>query len=756
MNLREVFRKPATQILREGIAHPEDLIINGVVAKDSAGKNYYETRPGSESAMRAIESIASIEAAPETTSIKWDGFPAVVFGRDSEGNFVFVDKHQFDKAAKGKAELSTIEDYDRARGANRTNLWQAEKILRPAVEATVPDVRDQYWMGDLMWTGSPKTEDNNWVFKPNTVEYRVSKSGELGKQIGKSKAGIAVHTFYPSLTASDQALEGLKGLDDNGEVTYLTGEMQDKPKVLVDKSQLNSAIQTVKKHADAVDKFIQDLTDMKAKSVITAMGPFITSMLEEDDIANNIVPRFLEFLGNRLSDSARAKMLGDDQDGWLYAEDGGAPGLLGIWSMWAAVTDLKMHVKTQIDDQQQGSEVVAVIDGETAHEGYVFGQGREKIKLVDRLGFSKANFSKHKVPDEEVAKKKQMPVAAFCFGRMNPPTLGHKQLMTATVAQGGKNSYIFVSSKQDPQTDPLNPEVKKTFIKKIYPSLGSYVVEDFVKTPIEAANFLYDKGFRNMIFVAGSDRLGKSKGSIEKILQGWNSGPIRSTDHARGPEGREFVNIEFVSSGDRDPDAGGVQGISGSLARKLAAQGNESGFQKATGVGPDITVAGNTLYRAVREGMGIRDPQTESKENPMTTRLLKEFTEHLEEIIGTRLNEMFEMENEYSDEEDDFDSDEPEATGFKQAPMFDQLGKVLDSHDSPKPVNTVTTDDGETFEVNSDQARALRLLATTEKVKPDVKREFLRDIQNSAGLTDFLDQTDYHEMAHLFVKRYLH
>jgi hypothetical protein len=67
----------------------------------------------------------------------------------------------------------------------------------------------------------------------------------------------------------------------------------------------------------------------------------------------------------------------------------------------------------------------------------------------------------------------------------------------------------------------------------------------------------------------------------------------------------------------------------------------------------------------------------------------------------------------------------------------------------------VTTDDGETFEVNPDQARALRLLATTEKVKPDVKQEFLRDLQTSAGLSDYLDQSDYHEMAHLFVKRYL-
>jgi hypothetical protein len=105
MRLREVFQQPKKTVLREGIAHPEDMIINGVVAKDSAGKNYYETQPGAEAANRAIDSIAEIETDPETVSVKWDGFPAVVFGRDKNGDFVFVDKHQFDKAAKGKAEL---------------------------------------------------------------------------------------------------------------------------------------------------------------------------------------------------------------------------------------------------------------------------------------------------------------------------------------------------------------------------------------------------------------------------------------------------------------------------------------------------------------------------------------------------------------------------------------------------------------------------------------------------------------------------
>jgi len=159
----------------------------------------------------------------------------------------------------------------------------------------------------------------------------------------------------------------------------------------------------------------------------------------------------------------------------------------------------------------------------------------------------------------------------------------------------------------------------------------------------------------------------------------------------------------------------------------------------------DVQASGNKdlqkVYAFVREKLSDISPEQQAKG-------LQKALDYL----GANENT---FEYEYGDD-DELDSDEPEDTGFNQAPMFDQLGKVLDSQESPKPLNSVTTDDGETFEVNADQARALRLLGTTEKVKPDVKREFLRDIQGSAGLSDFLDQTDYHEMAHLFVKRYLH
>jgi hypothetical protein len=526
----------------------------------------------------------------------------------------------YEKVVKGTLEFTSIRDYDISRDANRNDLWEKESVLRPALDKIIPNVRDQYWMGDLMWTGTPKTDNGYFVFKPNTVEYRVKiddtpgRGNTLSDNIARSVGGIAVHTFIPGLGQSDQPLVGLKGLEEDAGITFLVGEMRDKPRVAVNTALLSSTKQIIGTHKQAVDKFIADLTAMKGKAVITAMGPFITRMLEEEDISGNIVPRFLEFLKERLNETAQGKFLGANKDGWLYQEEGGAPGLLGIWTMWAAITDLKTHIKQQIDTQQQGSEIIAITDGVNAHEGYVFGSGKDKLKLIDRLGFSRANFAKHKVSPEEIEQKSKMPMAAFCFGRMNPPTMGHGLVMQKTVETGGENSFIFLSNSVDATDNPLDPTIKAQFISQIYPDYADFIVTDYVQGPIYAANWLYNKGYRNMTFVAGSDRLGKEKGSIEKLLTSWNSGPIRSTDPAGA---REHVVINFVSSGQRDPDAEGVTGYSGTKARQAAASGNEQQFQQYTGVGPEAVVNGKTLYQATREGMGIKDEKPTAQPTPV-------------------------------------------------------------------------------------------------------------------------------------------
>jgi hypothetical protein len=133
---------------------------------------------------------------------------------------------------------------------------------------------------------------------------------------------------------------------------------------------------------------------------------------------------------------------------------------------------------------------------------------------------------------------------------------------------------------------------------------------------------------------------------------------------------------------------------------------------------------------------------------------LNEFEAHLNKIVRPVLKDT-ETEGTLDDlglrgHGSELDQDEKLGKGYDQDPMFIQLGKVIDSGKD----GTVTTDDGKSHKVSVDQARTIRMLMTTEKVKPMVRTKFQKDMQTSHGLVDFLDM-DYHELPSLFVKRYL-
>ena len=184
--------------------------------------------------------------------------------------------------------------------------------------------------------------------------------------------------------------------------------------------------------------------------------------------------------------------------------------------------------------------------------------------------------------------------AAFCFGRMNPPTIGHAELLkkTAESAMNGEY-YIFASKTNDKKDNPLPYNVKLGFLKELFPEFASHIVEDpAIKTPLLAADWLYSKGIRAITMVAGSDRLPQ----YEKLMESWNSPEIREKYN------REPCIITFVSSGEREDGAEGVAGVSASGARAAAKAGNFDVFKQTTGTDGNIA---KKLFNAVRNGLGL-------------------------------------------------------------------------------------------------------------------------------------------------------
>jgi len=186
----------------------------------------------------------------------------------------------------------------------------------------------------------------------------------------------------------------------------------------------------------------------------------------------------------------------------------------------------------------------------------------------------------------------------FCFGRMNPPTIGHKQVLDTMKAQGG-DIKIFVSQSQDAKKNPLDYSTKIKFIKEMFPEYAGDVVDNAgLNTVVKVASYLFDQGYNAATFVAGSDRLEDMK----KLLEAYN-----------GVEGKahgyyKFEVLDFVSSGDREDGAEGVAGVSASGARAAAANNDFESFKEATGAGE----LAKPLFAAVRKGMKIAEGISEA------------------------------------------------------------------------------------------------------------------------------------------------
>lgn len=178
----------------------------------------------------------------------------------------------------------------------------------------------------------------------------------------------------------------------------------------------------------------------------------------------------------------------------------------------------------------------------------------------------------------------------WTYGRMNPPTRGHRMLVdkVAELAKGG-DYWVFLSHSQDAKKNPLDWTTKVSFVKQIMkPHAAHVITQPDIKTPLQAANWLYDQGYTHITLVVGSDRVA----DMHKLLSGWNSEQIRQKD------GRQEIQVHVVSAGERDPDAEGLAGISGTKAREAVQQDDMAAFQAATGVQGELALE---LFNAVKQ-----------------------------------------------------------------------------------------------------------------------------------------------------------
>jgi len=209
----------------------------------------------------------------------------------------------------------------------------------------------------------------------------------------------------------------------------------------------------------------------------------------------------------------------------------------------------------------------------------------DKKKLKGFKEFDPSKYIDTEPTIEEAVMKNTVVVS---FGRMNPITVGHEKLIdkvTSEAARRKADPMVFMSHSQDAKKNPLSYDDKVKFAKKAF---GNTIQKSNAKTIIDIAKSLTGK-YKNFVMVVGSDRVDE----FQKMLTKYNGKDFN------------FENIEIVSAGERDPDAEGVEGMSASKMRSLAAANNTKDFSK--GLPKKLQSSASTIMAAVRKGMNMTE-----------------------------------------------------------------------------------------------------------------------------------------------------
>ena len=182
-------------------------------------------------------------------------------------------------------------------------------------------------------------------------------------------------------------------------------------------------------------------------------------------------------------------------------------------------------------------------------------------------------------------------VLTVAFGRFNPPTVGHGKLLSAAkkASQGG-DLKIYPSRSQDPKKNPLDPDMKISFMKKMFPDYSENIInDDEMRSIFNVLTTAFEGGYKDVNIIVGSDR----QAEFENLATKYNGDLY------------DFENIRVISAGVRDADAEGVEGMSASKMRKAVVDGDFDAFRRGT---PKDLNDGDTqaLFDAVRSGMKVK------------------------------------------------------------------------------------------------------------------------------------------------------
>lgn len=460
--------------------HPEDLVFLA----------------GQDGINRAIQAIQQTSKEPENITVKWDGYPALIFGRDSEGRFTIMDKHMFNKRDPEARQLHSVEQwmaYERARGERqRSELIGIIQNIWPGLERATKSAKGYYW-GDLLFR--QPLQDQNGLYKfranPNGIAYTVDVDSPLGQLITDKTAGIAVHQYLdPNAQSTDEArsLQGTIGaLKNNSPVAIIPSSMPVAPRIVIPEGLLARAQQLASRYGDTIERFMSSAPQAR-NTFNNLFTTYINNKIVSGDL-KNLVRDFSAWVASRsMTASMRAKI-----DNYLKQNAGA---VRAVFQMWAALYNLKTSVVRQLDRASRTSPVKGYLSsGQQSQEGFV----SSGLKFVNRLGFSRQNLAARQPAQtqslSESVDGKQLLV--IYPGGFHPFHLGHASVFDH-LAKKFSDADVFVAATDTTTERPFEFKDKSFLANQSGVPNGRFVQ---VKSPYRSTEITQNYDPENTVLV---------------------------------------------------------------------------------------------------------------------------------------------------------------------------------------------------------------------------------------------------------------